>query len=124
MVRSARDDASVAALDDQRRALVVAYTSHLLLRSHRSELTMAESSAIARCTTLAEAMHVIESRRTPILAGVRDFEPGPDGTARRPLGRLRQMLNAVMDRVRSTLIPLVRLLRQAIPYFPIMWIAR
>ena len=106
IARSSRDDESVVALDDQRRALVIAYTSHLLVRSHRAELTTAESSAIARCTTLAEAMRVIEKRRTPLLAGAINVEPASDGEVRRRLA------------------PLARLLREVVPYFPMMWIGR
>jgi uncharacterized protein len=93
MVRSARDEESVTARDDQRRALVDAYTSQLLLRSQRSELTAEESSAIAGCSTLSEAMKVIEARRKPILHGAKPgVRPSPGRTVSR---RRRTMLALV-----------------------------
>jgi hypothetical protein len=102
MVHALRDNESARALDDQRRALVIAYAARLLRRSHRADLTMEESGAIARCRSLAEAMRVIEARRTPVRTGVR-VESVPEGKAPRRVN------------------PFMRVLREAIPYVPILW---
>lgn len=109
MIRSVPDDDVDAALGEHRRSLIVAYTSTLLVRSHRSELSAEEAFAVAHCTTLADAMRVVERRRKPISTDVVVVESDDERAHDRPAP------------FRDGLTPIVQVLRAIIRFIPI-WV--